>query len=584
MKKFLLFFCTCTSLLFAQLPSYSWHASAGGYFTDEARSIAVDAAGNSYVAGVFSGTVDFDPGADTTSIQANGGWDFYVLKLDPNGNLLWVKDFGSNSSIYDEEATDLVLDADNNIYITGSFRGQIDFDPGAAVYNMSAGGGLGYGSEELFILKLTSDGNFVWADCPGTEMYTRGTSITVDNGFVYTTGYFSDHIDLSMGAGTQVVSTVDQNDIFLLKMDTAGNVVWGKAIGGNDDQEARGIAVEAGDIFITGAFKDTVDFDPGAGTMILDGNVSFDADNAFVCKFNSGGNLTWAKQIGDNPYARVSGTNLTVDNVGNVYLTGNHFGAVDFDPGAGVQIDTSFKQSIYAIKLDNSGSLTWYKSLKAYTNESLNTGYAISLDASDNIFITGTFKDSIDLDPGAGLDKEICIGGSDIFMVKLDASGNYVWGERLGGNNSVYDADAGYDLKIVGTEIYFAGTFADVIDCDPGFGIINATSNGFSDLLVVKFGQNNTGLNEYQGTYVSLLLYPNPAQHSVFIQMEGLAAACEVQLQLMDITGKIVQQKQVQANGGSNQFTMDVTDLTPGIYMIRINVGGKWYTQRLIKS
>jgi hypothetical protein len=584
MKKLFLLISTCTSFLFAQLPSYSWHASAGGYFTDEARSIAVDASGNTYVAGVFAGTVDFDPGPGTTSIACNGGWDFYILKLDPSGNLLWVKDFGSNSSIYDEEATDLVIDADNNIYITGSFRGQIDFDPGPGVHNMSAGGGLGYGSEELFILKLTGNGDFVWSHCPGTDMYTRGTSITVDNGFVYTTGYFSGNMDLSMGAGTQMVSTVDGNDIFILKMDTAGNVVWGKAIGGNDDQQSRGIDVYGGDVFITGEFKDTVDFDPGAGTFILSGNVSFDADNAFICKYSSAGNLTWAKQIGDNPYANVKGSNITIDNSGNIYLTGNHFGAVDFDPGAAIDIDTSFSKSIYAIKLDNNGNLVWHTSVDGYSNNSINTAYSIALDGTNNIYLTGTFRDSIDTDGGIAIHKLICTGESDIFMVKLDANGNHVWGEKLGGNNSVYDADAGYDLQVVGNEIYFAGTYADIIDCDPGFGTVNATTVGWSDLLIIKFGQNNTGINEYSGSPVSLLLYPNPAQNFTYLQIKGISNADEALMQIMDITGKIVQQKLLQTNAGSNLFTLDLTDLTPGIYMIRIQVEGKWYTQRLIRS
>src|SRR5688572_15368244 len=115
MKKFFLLLSTCTTLLFAQLPSYSWHASMGSNYADQARSIAVDASGNTYVAGIFSSTIDFDPGPGTTTVNCNGGYDFFVLKLDPNGNLLWVKDFGSNSSIYDEEADDLVLDANNNI-------------------------------------------------------------------------------------------------------------------------------------------------------------------------------------------------------------------------------------------------------------------------------------------------------------------------------------------------------------------------------------------------------------------------------------------------------------------------------------
>jgi hypothetical protein len=584
MKKILLLLALSPAFLFAQLPSYAWHAAMGSNYADQARSIAVDASGNTYVAGIFSTTIDFEPGPGITTVNANGGYDFFVLKLDSTGNLLWVKDFGSNSSIYDEEANDLVLDANNNIYITGSFRGQIDFDPGPAVYNMSSGGGLGYGSPTMFILKLSTNGDFKWARCPGTYMGNSGASITVDNGAVYTTGSFAGDMDLSMGSGSAIVNNIDQNDIFLVKLDTIGNYLWGKAIGGTEDQNGKGVAVYGGDIFITGVFKDTVDFDPGAGTAILSANASNDLENAFICKFNASGNLTWAKQIGDNPFSNVQGSNLTIDNTGNVYLTGNYRGAVDFDPGAGTQIDSNFRQSIYAVKVDNNGNLIWYNALRAYSNSSVNQGNAIALDASNNVYLTGTFHDSIDTDGGVGVNKLVAIEYTDIFMVKLDANGNHAWGEQLGGTNNVYDIDAGFDLQVAGNEIYFAGTFENSLDCDPGFGTVTATGNGWNDMLIIKFGQNNTGIIENSGIQISFLLYPNPAENAVYLQVEGLTSDEAIQFQIIDLTGKMLQQKLINAQAGSNQFTIDLANLANGIYMLRLQVSGKWFTRRFIKA
>jgi hypothetical protein len=155
--------------------------------------------------------------------------------------------------------------------------------------------------------------------------------VTDSSGNVYTTGFFSGTVDFDPGAGTANLTSAGSDDSFISKLDSGGNYVWAKQLGGISAELAIGISVDSsGNVYTTGTFQGTADFDPGAGTANL---TSAGGDDSFISKLDSSGNYVWAKQLGSTGADVAYG--VSVDSSGNVYTTGFFSGTVDFDPGAG---------------------------------------------------------------------------------------------------------------------------------------------------------------------------------------------------------------------------------------------------------
>jgi hypothetical protein len=392
--------------------NFLWAKSFGGTSQDEGLSITVDASGNVYTTGWFSGTVDFDPGAGTNNHTSQGSRDVFIQKLDPSGNFLWAKSFGGTSDDYGNSIT---VDASGNVYTTGWFSGTGDFNPGAGTNNLTS-----QGSNDVFIQKLDPSGNFLWAKSFGGTSSNYGLSITVDaSGNVYTTGKFSGTVDFDPGAGTNNLSSQGSNDVFIQKLDPSGYFLWAKSFGGTSIDVAYSIALDAsGNVYTTGDFKGTVDFDPGAGTNNLSSqvnNLNSQSVDVFIQKLDPSGNFLWAKSFGGT--SGDGGRSITVDASGNVYTTGYFQGTADFDPGAGTNNLTSQgSNDVFIQKLDPSGNFLWAKSFGGNLDD---YGWSITVDASGNVYTTGSFKGAADFDPGAGTNNLSSQGSYDVFIQKM---------------------------------------------------------------------------------------------------------------------------------------------------------------------
>ena len=469
--------------------NFVWARAMVGTERDYGYGIAVDSAGNVYTTGLFSGTVDFDPGTGTYNLTSAGWADIFVSKLDSSGNFGWAKRMGGTSGDW---GLGIAVDSAGNVYTTGVFRGTADFDPGPGTYNLTeAGGG------DIFVSKLDSSGNFVWAKSVGggTSLDSdKGRGIAVDSvGNVYTTGWFSDTVDFDPGTGTYNLTSAGSYDIFVSKLDSSGNFVWAKSMGGTSGSRAHAIAVDsAANVYTTGLFSGTVDFDPGAGTYNLTSTDSpYNESDIFVSKLDSGGNFVWAKSMGGT--SGDWGLGIAVDSAGNVYTTGVFRGTADFDPGAGTYNLTlaGDERDIFVSKLDPSGNFVWAKSMGG-TSEAM--GYAIATDSAGNVYTTGPFSDTIDFDPGTGAYNLTSAGSYDIFVSKLDPSGNFVWAKSMGGTGW----DNGYAIAVDSTgnagNVYTTGRFEGTVDFDPGLaGTYNLTSAGYSDIFVSKLTDDFDG-------------------------------------------------------------------------------------------
>lgn len=307
------------------LGNFVWAKNIGGISDDYGHSISVDSAGNVYTTGYFKDTVDFDPGVGAYNLISMGGEDIFVSKLDVFGNFVWAKSVGGAMN---DDGYSIAVDVFGNVYTSGVFSGIVDFDPTLGTFNLTSSGG-----QTIFILKLDSLGNFLWAKNMVGNISNGGYNIAIDTiGSVHTTGVFGGTEDFDPGVGIFNLTSAGSYDLFVSKLDSAGNFVWAKAIGaiGTLNISGEAITVDALDnVYTTGFFNGTVDFDPGVGVVNLISD-SIGLADTFISKLDAFGNFIWAKDIRGNSQAL--GVSISVDAGYNVYTAGAFEGTFDFDP------------------------------------------------------------------------------------------------------------------------------------------------------------------------------------------------------------------------------------------------------------
>jgi peptidoglycan hydrolase-like protein with peptidoglycan-binding domain len=306
--------------------TFQWVNTYGGTSIDVGEDITVDSSGNSYITGIFEGTVDFGAG----NITSSGSADIFVLKLNSSGTFQWVNTYGGSAF---DVGHDIAVDSSGNSYITGYFEGTVDFGGGNAT---SAG------AADIFILKLNSSGTFQWVNIFGGTSTDVGQGIAVDSsGNSYITGSFLGTVDF--GGGN--VTSAGSDDIFVLKLNSSGTFQWVSTFGGTSIDVGEDITVDSsGNSYITGWFRETVDFGGGNVTSAGGGDI-------FVLKLNSSGTFQWV-----NTYGGTSGDvgeDITVDSSGNSYITGWFRETVDFGGG---NVTSAGGSDIFVLKLNSSGA------------------------------------------------------------------------------------------------------------------------------------------------------------------------------------------------------------------------------------
>jgi hypothetical protein len=243
-----------------------------------------------YVTGYFMDTVDFDPGVGTDERTSNGEADIFLSKFDSNGSHIWAVTWGSAGELYWQRdvGNDVAVDEFDNVFVTGSFYGTADFDPGVGEDERIADGAL-----DAFLSKFTSDGEYVWALTWGSaddESYhgDAGIGLEIDSaGFVFVTGGFHSTVDFDPGAGIVEYTSNGSVDAFLSKFNTDGEFQWAGTWGAFGLDDCMSVAVDMyGSSYVTGHFNDTVDFNPGADVNEYESNGYLDV---YLSKFPAGG-------------------------------------------------------------------------------------------------------------------------------------------------------------------------------------------------------------------------------------------------------------------------------------------------------
>lgn len=532
-----------------------WGKKFGGTNVDRGYSITFDANGNVYTTGFFSDTVDFDPGPGIYNLSGTGT---FVSKLDGSGNFIWAKQFEGSFGV------SIVLDANGNVYTTGSFSDTVDFDPGIGISNL-----ISSGFSDIFISKLDASGNFIWAKRIGGVSVDQAKSITVDiNGNPYTTGSFGNQVDFDPGPGTYNLTCFGFG-IFVSKLDSSGNFVWAGQMGGNDDDYGFSIAVDSsGNVYTTGTFMNTADFDPGTGVFNLISD-SVNTVDIFISKLNASGNFVWAKKLGGKIDDYVN--SITIDVGGNVYTTGAFQDTADFDPGPGTY--NLFGYGAFVSKLDASGNFLWAKKIGGSGGTN---AYSIVTDANGNVYTTGFFRDTVDFDPGIGTYN--LISGAylgDIFISKLSAFGNFISATQFKGSSGA--TETGYSIAVdaIGN-IYATGRFSNVVDFDPGTAIYNLTSAGSEDIYVVKLN-NITSIPENGNSVNIVNIYPNPVTSKFTISIDNIIHQGIVEL--YSVLGEKVFSEYIF---NESKKEINLKNISGGIYFVKVFDGEKSYGKKLI--
>lgn len=337
--------------------NFKWVRSQGGGLFDIANSIALDITGNVYVVGVFKSANFESQGNPVPPFIAMGAEDIFFAKYDTAGVFKWSNPVGGSGR---DIAKGIAVDKSGNAYLTGSFQGSVDFDPGTAI-NLSVGLGT---QDAIFYAKYDPSGAYIFAKKLTSSIGSGiGTGIAVDTaGMLYLTGSFSGVMDFSP-AGGQLSTSNGVKDMFYAKYDQIGEYEFAKPIGTPlpatiaDSAIGAGIVLDhIGNIYITGSFQGQADFDPSSAVETHTSSTG--GGDIFFAKYDNIGNYLWSKSLCTG--LEDAGTGIAVDTAGSVYVTGYYQETVNFDIGAGManRVSSAGTQDIFFAKYRPGGTST----------------------------------------------------------------------------------------------------------------------------------------------------------------------------------------------------------------------------------
>lgn len=554
----------------AQTPTWVWGVSLGSSDNEFVDAIASDAAGNVYACGNFEENFDFDPGPGFITFTPVGE-DAFILKLDDTGALVWAKTIAGTVHQF---AQAIAVDPAGNVYVAGQVGPTVaDMDPGPGTFNMTSVGGY-----DLFVLKLDDAGDFVWAKAMGGSSNEEPATMKVDaDGHVYVGGKFlSTDADFDPGPGTHTLASNFAWDAFVLELDTDGNFVWANSMGadGNFTEETLDLAVDdAGNVFATGVFADTVDFDPGPGVVNI---AAVQYEDAFITKFSTVGDLVWARVVGGGGTQRADG--MALDANANILLTGRYGTGLiptDLDPNAGVVTAFGNPADMFVLKLDSASNFQWVRTFGGPTFQ-YTLGHAIQVDDDGNSYVLGAFDGTVDFDPGTDTLDLSAAGGLDAMVLKLDASGTFQWATTMQGGA----AETPTAMALGNTGSLYVSVDYNSEDLTLGGITVNNAggTSGTTDMLIARLDSTSMpmGLIAMAPTSAEALAYPVPFDAHLLVR--GCAANDE--LRLLDMSGRCVLRERAQ--GVTTALNTDA--LTSGVYLLEVCRGKAMLRSKVVKE
>lgn len=475
----------------------------GSTGTDAGTVVYIDAAGNSYTAGTFSNTVSFG----ATTLTASGLNNGYIIKNNSSGVVQWVKGFIGTGAI---TINDMVADAAGNVFLGGHFSGSMDFDPGLTTSVI----GSNNNSLDMFVAKLSSTGNFIWAKSAGGNVTDFVYSIDLDNNGDIVIGGSADDNSIAIdfdpsNTGTFTVTTNSRDGIIWRLNSFNGTLVGVAKIGGNNIDEIRKVLVNStnGDVYVAGTFSAT------AGTLLGTGGI-----DGFINKYNSSYVLQWQRKFGGANSENQAIYDMDLTAAGDVITMGTFVRTSEFDYTTtlgGLGGSSNGLNDGYICKLNAAGAFQWVKPI---IGTALDAPKKVKVNSVGEIIVAGSFQGTTDFDPSTLTSTFTSKGGYDVFIAKYDANGNFT-------NNIQTFGDVGDDLlnglAISGTAFYVAGSFNNIIDVSATTTPSNLTSSGLSDAFFLGYAACTMPPTPTINTGASTLSFCNN-QSSVLLQANTL--------------------------------------------------------------
>lgn len=405
-----------------------------------------DTTGNFYLTGQFSGTIDFDPDGDTTTLTANGT-DIFVAKYTSTMDLLWVRGLGGSSS--SEVGEEVAVDAANNVYVTGYFSGTATFSQGGSSITSA-------GPNNAFLMKLNSTGSLTWLRSFGGNTQVLARDLVVNANGAYVTGSFSGTADFAGIARTSSGSL----DSFIIRYDASGTRQWVNTYGNTNYDVGQALAQDsAGNIYAGGIVNAPVTF--GSST-VSDGF-------GYLLKLDSNGNVLWVRAVGG------AVEKVAVTTSGDIFVTGDFASNVDFDPGSAT-LNLPYlggTGDIFVSKFASDGMFRWAGNAGGSSGD---RGYGIAVDSAGNVYVSGDVQGTADFDPSTNVANIVGRGGYEAVVFKWSSAGAYVWAREI----SSIGTDRSYDLIVAPSgAVYVSGFFDKQALGDPS-GAVPLTLDGIS--------------------------------------------------------------------------------------------------------
>jgi hypothetical protein len=353
------------------------------------HKIALDPAGNIWLAGELIGTGDFDPGSGTEGLSSAGSSDIYLAKYDSTGGYINAFRIGAAGG---ENLGDVEIDDAGNAYITGSIQSAtVDFDPGAGTTNIT-----GTSNGRIFLAKYSNAGAMLYAVrlYSGTSSgLNEGVSLEHDAaGNIYLGGRFNGTINLDPAASIINLTAVGV-DGFVAKYDPSGNFLYGY----NTDGNVYDVQLDAaGNRWVLGTTPDSMDADPGPGRAMIYSVNFFDI---YLARYDANGNFLHVKAFESNSVCTPE--SLAIDKRGSAYLCGRFPDTIDVNPGgSGGRLITNGSSDGFVVKYGASGNFEQGFAVGGTTGS--DRVFGMAADQNGNVWMGGHISGTADIDPGTG--------------------------------------------------------------------------------------------------------------------------------------------------------------------------------------
>lgn len=342
-----------------------WARQLGGPGRERAFGVAADRGGAVYVAGRIEGE------SVLGSLRlASTSPDALVTALDRHGEAVWAHAFGGPG---EDEARAVAILTEGDVFVTGSFSGTVDFDPGSGRMELVSGG-----ATDIFVLRLNPRGELVWARGLGGAQADEGLDIAVDARGVYVTGSFRG----SLQAGAVRLESAGGADGFVAALDPAGAPQWARRIGGPEADGTRSVSLEPnGTVWIAGSFEGKAGFGPQGEAAVLE---SAGKTDAFVARLGPDGALLWSGRIGGK---QTDVAQAVTANASGAWVTGRFQRSADFDPGpTATTLSSTAETDAFVVRLATTGHLRWVRQVGGEEHD-FATG--IAPDRYGGVWVTG---------------------------------------------------------------------------------------------------------------------------------------------------------------------------------------------------